>query len=112
MKECPKEAPYHYKDGMECLENCPEGYFSDANICLTKCNESPYFILDDDKKFYKCVQNCDSSKYYISSTGECVENCHIGENFIGKNKKCKNFCDENEDGKYYKLFKKKLLVKE
>ena len=107
MKECPKEeAPYHYKDGMECLENCPEGYFSDANICLTKCNESPYFILDDDKKFYKCVQNCDSSIYYISSTGECVDKCHIGENFIGKNKKCKNFCDENEDGKYYKLFKK------
>ena len=107
MKECPKEeAPYHYKDGMECLENCPEGYFSDANICLTKCNESPYFILDDKKKFYKCVQNCDSSIYYISSTGECVEKCHIGENFIGKNKKCKNFCDENEDGKYYKLFKK------
>ena len=106
MKECPKEAPYHYQNGKECFENCPEGYFSDANICLTKCNESPYFILDDDDKFYKCVQNCDSSIYYISSTGECVKNCHIGENFIGKNKKCKNLCDENEDGKYYKFFNK------
>ena len=112
MKECPKEAPYHYQNGMECLENCPEGYFSDANICLTKCNDSPYFILDEENKFYKCVQNCDSSEYYISSTGECVKKCHVGENFIGKNKKCKNFCDENEDGKYYKKYSEEETTSE
>jgi len=49
----PKGVPYHYyQNRLEFIENCSEEYFSDANICLIRWNESPYFIKDDIKKKY------------------------------------------------------------
>ena len=100
--ECNPSVPYEF--GNACVEKCPEGYFTefgDSNKCSVKCS-TPYYIYDTDNKNYKCLPNCDLSNYYVSSTGECVKNCPLGENFIGKNRRCKSFCNESEDGKFYK----------
>ena len=100
--ECNPSVPYEF--GNACVEKCPEGYFTelgDSNKCSVKCS-TPYYIKDTDNNNYKCLTNCDLTNYYVSSTGECVENCPLGENFIGKNRRCKSFCNENEDGNYYK----------
>ena len=67
-----------------------------------KCSSNYFKKVDDVDDEYKCVPSC--GELFISSTGECVGKCKFGENYIGKNKKCKNYCDKNEDGKYYKKY--------
>ena len=98
LLECNATAPLHFRDRHECIKECPIGYYRESDLCLSNCISNTYFIKEGDS--YKCLQNCDLTKYYISSTGECVEKCKIGENYIGKNKTCKSHC-EAEDGIYF-----------
>ena len=97
LENCTNDAPYIY--GKECINKCPPEYYAESNECKLKCDESSYFVQDTDN-VYKCVQNCDLTKYYVSSsTGKCVDKCERWENFVGKNKRCKDSCEEEE---YYK----------
>ena len=98
-ENCP---PNTYQKGNECVDSCPEGYFTELNICKNKCN-SKYYVKSETGD-YKCVQNCDLSNYFVSSSKECVKKCGIGENYIGNNRECKASCDKDSDGKYYKFF--------
>ena len=101
LEQCPPDAPYKY--GKQCINQCPEGFYAESNECKLKCEDTSYYIKDEDNEnAYKCVQNCDLSNYYVSSsTGECVKKCGMWENFVGNNKRCKNSC-ESKDGLFYK----------
>ena len=100
LEKCPLDAKY--ENGNQCRDQCPDGYYVESNKCKMTCDESSYFVLEEEEKVFKCVPNCDLTNYYVSSsTGECVKTCGRWENYIGKNKICKEFCEE-EDGKYFK----------
>ena len=101
LEKCTPDAPYIIND--KCVEQCPLGYFTESYECKIECTTGFYIKIQNDEEnyYYKCVQNCDLTQYYISSSGECVEKCGISENFIGKNRRCKSYC-EKEDGIYYK----------
>ena len=103
LEECTPDVPYKI-DNNKCIDKCPEGYFTESFECKIKCT-TQYYIKNEDNS-YKCVQNCDLTEYYISSSGECVVNCGMSENFIGKNRRCKNYYNKDEDEIYYKEFKK------
>ena len=103
--ECPEEAPFHYNNSNQCINECNSGHYLSLKTCYTKCPDSmPYFIEENNKNF-KCLPFCDLNEFYVSTTNECVKECKIGENFIGKNKRCKNKCDKDIDGEYYIKYK-------
>ena len=105
LEQCIPDAPYLIDNIKKCDKKCPKGYFTESNECKIECT-TPFYIkmknVDEEDYYYKCVQNCDLTQYYISSSGECVEKCGINENFIGKNRRCKSHCEKEEDGNFYK----------
>ena len=85
--------------GNECVNECPDGFYNENNICKLKCSDSYKYS----KKLHKCVSKCEEeNEDYTTLNRECVSKCPLGENFIGIGKQCKNKCDHSSvDEKHF-----------
>ena len=91
---CQDDSKYQLEYGSKCIEECPEETFEKDYKCNLKCQD--YFKRDEnDKRKYKCIDQCDPNNEYIGSNKECISECPRQENFVNSERECKNYCENN-----------------
>jgi len=91
---CHNNNKYQLEYGSKCIENCPEETFEKDYKCNLKCQK--YFRRDEnDKRKYKCIDQCESTSEYIGSNKECISKCPRQENFVNSSRECNNYCENN-----------------
>ena len=85
-----------YENG--CYDKCPDGLFNSNGNCTSNCPSKFY----KDRNDYICIDSCNDTFPYETTSHECVANCPIGENYINiNNNNCTSKCDDND---FYYVF--------
>lgn len=84
------------EDKGNCLDKCPDGYFQNDDFCQ-KCPSNFYFNYDD-KKCYKCDDNCNTCSSRKENDNENCLSCKYGKLLINYGNMPKNCVIECPEG--------------